>query len=60
MSEQALSLKEQEKLVAEIVRMAKQLEGNGDPFLFGQYMHLRERAECLASILEFEGAAAAR
>lgn len=58
MSGQRLSLTEQERVVADILRLARELESKGDPFLFGQYMHLRERAECLMRIVEAQGMAA--
>lgn len=59
MSGQRLTLAEQEKIVAEIVRLARELEQKGDPFLLGQCMHLRERAESLACVIETPGTATA-
>jgi hypothetical protein len=50
----ALSLDDQRKLVIEIVRLAEKLEELGDPYLRAQYMHLKERASALHSVLETE------
>jgi len=49
-----LSLDSQRKLVLEIVRLAERLEEAGDPYLRAQYMHLKERASALRSVLETE------
>jgi hypothetical protein len=49
-----LSLEEQRASVQEIIAIAARLEANGDPYLEAQYMHLKERAEALRSILEVE------
>lgn len=49
-----LSLEEQCASVQEIIAIAARLEANGDPYLEAQYMHLKERAEALRSILEVE------
>ena len=47
-----LPLAEQMRLIGEIVRMATVLQERGDPFLFGHYLHLRERAEMLRDVVE--------
>lgn len=47
-----LPLDEQVRLIEEILRIAKNLQERGDPFLFGHYMHLRERAEMLRDVVE--------
>ncbi len=59
MSERGLSLAAQEELVAGMLRVARQLEADGDPYLLGQYMHLRERIESLLRIIESNSAPAA-
>jgi hypothetical protein len=52
--EPGLSLEAQRDLVRKIVQLAGKLEDGGDPYMRAQYMHLKERAEALYSVLELE------
>ena len=52
--ESELSLEAQRELMLEIIRVARRLEAEGDLYLQAQYMHLKERAEALYSVLELE------
>ena len=47
-----LSLEEQTAIVGQIIALARTLERGCDPLLDGHCLHLRERAEAIALILE--------
>lgn len=50
--EVTLPLDGQREIIRHIIGLAARLEEQGDPYLRAQYMHLKERAEALHSVLE--------
>ena len=47
-----LDCERQRRLLRRMIQIAEELERGGDAFLAGHYLHLRERAEAVAAILE--------